>query len=147
MVWFLMCLGHEIWFFKFIFYTLISSFFLQSLKTVCYREKNLSRQPFGRKLKIWRLNPLFTLSFFFVSLRSHRSDFRNISEIKGIFLLHYFCFEEFRSLSAYVQVVSFFLLWRNFQLVGYWQILAIKRSIICLHGWVILKFFGKKNEN
>ena len=36
----------------FIFYTLISSFFLQSLKTDCYREKNLSRQPFGRKLKI-----------------------------------------------------------------------------------------------
>lgn len=72
-------------FFFFIFYIVVSSFFLQSLKTDCYREKNLSRQPFGRKLKIWRLNPLFTLSFLFVSLRSHRSDFRNISEIKGIF--------------------------------------------------------------
>ena len=39
-------------FFLFIFYTLVSSFFLQSLKTDCYREKNLSRQRFSRKLKI-----------------------------------------------------------------------------------------------
>lgn len=137
-----MCLGHEIWFFLFIFYTLVSSFFLQSLKTDCYREKNLSRQPFGRKLKIWRLNPLFTLSFFYAFvMHSHCSDFK-------VFYSIFYCIILLWGLQALIWVRSscyFFLTVKKFsKLVGYWQILSIKRITICLHRWVILKFFGKK---
>ena len=141
-----MCLGHEIWFFLFIFYTLVSSFFLQSLKTDCYREKNLSRQPFGRKLKIWRLNPLFTLPFFYAFfyafvMHSHCSDFK-------VFYSIFYCIILLWGLQALIWVRSscyFFLTVKKFsKLVGYWQILSIKRITICLHRWVILKFFGKK---
>ena len=141
-----MCLGHEIWFFLFIFYTLVSSFFLQSLKTDCYREKNLSRQPFGRKLKIWRLNPLFTLSFFYAFfyafvMHSHCSDLK-------VFYRIFYCIILLWGLQALIWVRSscyFFLTVKKFsKLVGYWQILSIKRITICLHRWVILKFFWKK---
>ena len=132
--------------FLFIFYTLVSSFFLQSLKTDCYREKNLSRQPFGRKLKIWRLNPLFTLSFFYTFfyafvMHSYCSDFK-------VFYSIFYCIILLWGFRALIWVRSscyFFLTVKKFsKLVGYWQILSIKRITICLHRWVILKFFGKK---
>ena len=142
-----MCLGHEIWFFFYSHFTpLVSSFFLQSLKTDCYRERNVSRQRFGRKLKIWRLNPLFTLSFFYTFfcafvMHSYCSDFK-------VFYSIFYCIILLWGFRALIWVRSscyFFLTVKKFsKLVGYWQILSIKRITICLHRWVILKFFGKK---
>ena len=139
-----MCLAHAIWFFYiYILHTCVI-FLLAILENRLPSGKDLSRQLFGKKLKIWRLNPLFTLSFFFVSLRNHRSDFRNISEVKGIFYCIIFTL---RNSGSYLHTFKllFFLTVKKFsKLFGYWHILAIKRITICLHGWVILKFFGKK---
>ena len=97
-------------------------------------------------LKIWRLNPLFTLPFFYAFfyafvMHSHCSDLK-------VFYRIFYCIILLWGLQALIWVRSschFFLTVKKFsKLVGYWQILSIKRITICLHRWVILKFFWKK---
>lgn len=60
----------------------------------------------------------------------------------------FYCIILLWGLQALIWVRSscyFFLTVKKFsKLAGYWQILSIKRITICLHRWVILKFFGKK---